>query len=145
MRGQAVVAAVLRGYGDRDHLALELGEAGRREHQVVVEGRERLKLGVVERIGEQHVRHEAELLAALFEESRLQALAGDQPMNIQGQFATDEDRAARRLIERAGIIIKSARGDVPESFAPLMFAGVPTEDLARYEARELAELAEAAW
>ena len=66
-------------------------------------------------------------------------------MNIQGQFATDEDRAARRLIERAGIIIKSARGDVPESFAPLMFAGVPTEDLARYEARELAELAEAAW
>src|ERR1041385_4996694 len=66
-------------------------------------------------------------------------------MNIQGKFISDEDRAVRRLIEQAGIIIKSARGDLPESFPPLMFAGVPAEDLARYEARELAELAEAAW
>ena len=66
-------------------------------------------------------------------------------MNIQGQFIGDEERAARRLIEQAGIIIKSARGDVPESFAPLLFAGVSPEDLVRYEARELAELAEAAW
>src|ERR1041385_4638690 len=66
-------------------------------------------------------------------------------MNIQGQFISDEDRAVRRLIEQAGIIIKSARGDLPESFPPLMFAGVPPEDLMRYEARELAELAEAAW
>jgi glutamate dehydrogenase len=66
-------------------------------------------------------------------------------MNVQGQFVSDEDRAVRRLIEQAGIIIKSARGDLPESFPPLMFAGVPPEDLVRYEARELAELAEAAW
>ena len=66
-------------------------------------------------------------------------------MNIQGQFIGDEERAARRLIEQAGIIIKSARGDMPESFAPLLFAGVSPEDLVRYEARELAELAEAAW
>src|ERR1051325_1217764 len=66
-------------------------------------------------------------------------------MNIQGQFVSDEDRAVRRLIEQAQIIIKSARGDVPESFLPLMFAGVPAEDLPRYEPRELAELTEAAW
>ena len=66
-------------------------------------------------------------------------------MNIQGQFISEEDRAARRLVEQAQIIIKSARGDVPESFLPLMFAGVPAEDVVRYEARELAELAEAAW
>jgi glutamate dehydrogenase len=66
-------------------------------------------------------------------------------MNIQGQFVSDEDRAARRLVEQAQIIIKSVRGDVPDSFQPLMFAGVPAEDLVRYEARELAELAEAAW
>ena len=66
-------------------------------------------------------------------------------MNVLGQFVSDEDRAVRRLIEQAQIIIKSSRGDVPDSFLPLMFAGVPSEDLARYEARELAELAEAAW
>ena len=29
-------------------------------------------------------------------------------MNIQGQFVSDEDRAVRRLIEQAQIIIKSA-------------------------------------
>jgi glutamate dehydrogenase len=66
-------------------------------------------------------------------------------MNIQGQFVSDEDRAVRRLIEQAQIIIKSSRGDVPDSFLPLMFAGVSAEDLVRYEAREIAELAEAAW
>src|ERR1041384_813241 len=84
-----------------------------------------------------------------FRESRLLQnsanLAGEKPMNIQGQFVSEEDRAVGRLIEQAQIIIKSARGDVPESFAPVMFAGVPAEDLVRYEARELAELAEAAW
>src|SRR6185369_11729073 len=67
------------------------------------------------------------------------------PMNIQGQFTSDEERAARRLIEQAGTILKGLRGDMPESFAPLMFAGVSSEDLVRYEARELADLAEAAW
>ena len=67
-------------------------------------------------------------------------------MNVQGQqFISDEDRAIRRLIEQAQIIVKSVRGDVPDSFLPLMFAGVPAEDIARYEPRELAELAEAAW
>jgi glutamate dehydrogenase len=66
-------------------------------------------------------------------------------MNIQGQFVSDEDRAARRLVEQTGTILKGLRGDMPESFPPLMFAGVPPEDLVRYEARELAELAEAAW
>src|SRR5205085_3486623 len=70
---------------------------------------------------------------------------GEQPMNIQGQFTSDDDRAARRLIEQAGTILKGLRGDMPESFAPLMFAGVSPEDLVRYEARELADLAEAAW
>src|SRR2546421_1561433 len=70
---------------------------------------------------------------------------GEQPMNIQGQFTSDEERAGRRLIEQAGTILKGLRGDMPESFAPLMFAGVSPEDLVRYEPRELADLAEAAW
>src|SRR5215211_3772430 len=66
-------------------------------------------------------------------------------MNIQGQFASDDERAARRLVEQAGTILKGLRGDMPESFAPLMYAGVSAEDLVRYEARELADMAEAAW
>ena len=66
-------------------------------------------------------------------------------MNVQPQFGSDEERAARRLIEQAGNILKGLRGDMPESFAALLFAGVSAEDLVRYEARELAELAEAAW
>jgi glutamate dehydrogenase len=66
-------------------------------------------------------------------------------MNVQPQFDSDEQRAARRLIEQAGTILKGLRGDLPESFANLLFAGTPAEDLVRYEARELADLAEAAW
>src|SRR3954467_927534 len=247
MRGEAIIAAVLGRHRDCDHLALQLGQPRGREHQVIVEGCERFELGVVERIGEQHVRYEAELLFAFIEvglhrgrerarrqierhhtrvilawhacagarggfiggrssfligirynigfacfsrhvicslgnkasphrsafacltkswrrirdqpfsldaavqfgESRLPKIRriwpGETPMNIQGQFVSDEDRAVRRLIEQAQIIIKSSRGDVPDSFLPLMFAGVSAEDLVRYEAREIAELAEAAW
>jgi glutamate dehydrogenase len=66
-------------------------------------------------------------------------------MNVQPQFGSDEERAARRLIEQAGTILKGLRGDMPESFAALLFAGVSPEDLVRYEPRELAELAEGAW
>jgi glutamate dehydrogenase len=66
-------------------------------------------------------------------------------MNIQGQFATEDEQASRRLIEQVGTILKGLRGDMPESFAQLLFAAAPPEDLVRYEARELADLAEAAW
>jgi glutamate dehydrogenase len=65
-------------------------------------------------------------------------------MNIQDTFINDEERAAQRLIEQAGNILKGLL-DIPHSFAPLLFAGVSPEDLVRYEARELADLAEAAW
>ena len=39
-------------------------------------------------------------------------------MNIQGQFVSDDERAASRLIEQACTILKGVRGDMPESFAP---------------------------
>ena len=65
-------------------------------------------------------------------------------MNIQESFASDDERAARRLIEQAGTVLRGLR-DVPDSFAPSLFARVSAEDLVRYEARELADLAEAAW
>ena len=66
-------------------------------------------------------------------------------MNVQPQFGSEEERAARRLIEQAGTILKGSRGGIPDSFAAVMFAGVTPEDLVRYEAREIADLAEAAW
>src|SRR5215472_7775957 len=67
VRRQAVVAAVHRRHRDRDHLALELGKAGGREHEIVVHGDERLELAHVERVSAQHVGHEAELLLAFLE------------------------------------------------------------------------------
>src|ERR1044071_5528181 len=70
--------------------------------------------------------------------------AGEHVMAIQESFASDEERAARRLIDQAGNILRGLL-DVPSSFAPLLFARVSPEDLTRYEARELADLAEAAW
>ncbi|HMK80842.1 MAG TPA: NAD-glutamate dehydrogenase [Xanthobacteraceae bacterium] len=66
-------------------------------------------------------------------------------MNVQPYFGSDEERAARRLIEQASNILKGLRGGIPESFAALLYAGAVPEDLVRYEARELADLAEAAW
>jgi hypothetical protein len=67
VRREAVVAAVHARHGDGDHLALELRQSRRREHEVVVHGREGLQLGVVVRVGAQNVRHEADLLVALGE------------------------------------------------------------------------------
>ena len=64
-------------------------------------------------------------------------------MSVQESFS-DEDRAARRLVEQAVGILRGLR-DIPPSFPPLLFALVSPEDLVRYEAREVAELAEAAW
>jgi glutamate dehydrogenase len=64
-------------------------------------------------------------------------------MTVQESFS-DEERAAKRLIEQAGGILKGLV-EIPPRFAPLLFARVSPEDLVRYEARELAELTEAAW
>src|ERR1700741_2323303 len=66
-------------------------------------------------------------------------------MNIQAQIGSDEQRAARRLVEQGGTILNGLRGGIAESFAAVMFAGVAPEDMVRYEPRELADLAEAAW
>ena len=49
--GETIEATVHARHHDRDHLALELAQAGGRQHQVVVEGHEGFELGVVERIG----------------------------------------------------------------------------------------------
>jgi hypothetical protein len=67
---QAVVAAVVRRYRDRDHLALELAQARRRQHQVVVHGDEGRELGHVKTIGLEHIGDEVELFLAFGEIGR---------------------------------------------------------------------------
>ena len=44
-------------------------------------------------------------------------------MNLQPQFGSDEERAARRLIEQASSILKGLRGGISESFVTVLFAG----------------------
>ncbi|MCZ7661162.1 MAG: NAD-glutamate dehydrogenase [Xanthobacteraceae bacterium] len=66
-------------------------------------------------------------------------------MDADATHGTDEERIARRLVELAGTILSGLRGDMPESFAELLFARAAPEDLIRFEAREIASLAEDAW
>src|SRR5689334_19588179 len=54
----------------------------------------------------------------------------------------DGDDAARRLIAAAGPLLGK---DTPQNFAELLFARTAPEDLLRYEPRDLARLAQAAW
>ena len=66
-------------------------------------------------------------------------------MSGNGQPDTENERAARRLIDQAATILTALHGDMPTSFAALLFSRAEPEDLMRYEARELAQLAEEAW
>src|ERR1044072_5290990 len=54
---------------------------------------------------------------------RKSSSAGENSMNVQPQFGSDEERAARRLIEQAGTILKGLRGGISESFVNVLFAG----------------------
>ncbi len=51
MGGQAIVAMVDRGDGDRDHLALQLRQAGLAQHQIIVHVGEGAQLLLVEGVG----------------------------------------------------------------------------------------------
>ena len=64
MGGQAVETAIRGRYDDRDHLALQLAEAGVGQHQVVVHADEGAQFGLVEAVRGEHVRQEADLLVA---------------------------------------------------------------------------------
>src|SRR5258708_23204654 len=58
---------------------------------------------------------------------------------------TDEERAEAALIAAAGKILRSGNRDVPEDFVVPRFHHVVPEDLMRYDPRQLAKLAAAAW
>src|SRR5216684_6032651 len=73
------------------------------------------------------------------------ATSAGRTMALEGLLDTEQERAARRLIEQAGTILTGLHGDMPEGFAAQIFARAAPEDLARYEPREIAALAEEAW
>ena len=58
---------------------------------------------------------------------------------------TDEERAAQALIAAAGKLLAATHREAPEGFVAALFSRAVPEDLMRYDARELAELAAAAW
>ncbi len=63
----------------------------------------------------------------------------------EGLVGGDEARAAGRLIEQLGTILKGVRDDMPDGFAAALLGRAAPEDLLAYEPRELASLAEDAW
>jgi glutamate dehydrogenase len=56
----------------------------------------------------------------------------------------DED-AARQLLEDATTILQSRVANAPPDFVMQVFAGAAPEDLVRYEASEIAEIAAGTW
>ena len=60
--------------------------------------------------------------------------------------ASDAEQArAHEAIEQAGAALKLRRGEIPEGFAERLFGQVVPEDVVRYEAIELAQLAGRVW
>ena len=57
----------------------------------------------------------------------------------------DEERAAQALLAAAGRILADTHRDVPAEFVTGLFGRAVPEDLMRYDAREIAELAAHAW
>ncbi len=66
-------------------------------------------------------------------------------MPVANLPGTDEERAAQALIAAAGKVLGGKHRDVPEGFVAALFSRAVPEDLMRYDARELAELAADAW
>ena len=59
--------------------------------------------------------------------------------------ATADERAANALLAQAGAMLRERATDVPDDFAAQLFGRAAAEDLIRYEAAELADVATATW
>jgi glutamate dehydrogenase len=66
-------------------------------------------------------------------------------MTVAVLSASDEDRAEQALLAAAAKILASEERGVPDDFVAALFAHAEPEDLMRYGAREVAELAADAW
>lgn len=70
-----------------------------------------------------------------------QGLPQDQPV----QPRSEDDSAARTLLDAAGAALARQKLKVPATFLPALYGRAVPEDLARYQADELARLAADAW
>jgi glutamate dehydrogenase len=59
--------------------------------------------------------------------------------------ASADERAARALLAQAGAILHERAADVPDDFAAQLLGRAAAEDLIRYEAAELADIAASTW
>ena len=79
-------------------------------------------------------------------EERLEPSPADTPEpETELSTATTDEGAAHALLAQADAILRERAADAPEDFAAHLFAGAAAEDLVRYEAPELADLAAASW
>ncbi|WP_029353499.1 NAD-glutamate dehydrogenase [Bosea sp. 117] len=66
-------------------------------------------------------------------------------MGVEGFLASEDERAARQLVEQADVILDATDDEVPVHFAARLFGRAVAEDVRLYSAHELAELARAAF
>jgi glutamate dehydrogenase len=66
-------------------------------------------------------------------------------MSIEGLLGTEEEDAARRLIEQANDALASLDPDVPKNFLPELYGRAVADDLTGYEPEILARLGQEAW
>jgi glutamate dehydrogenase len=65
-------------------------------------------------------------------------------MAVEGLLGTDDERAARQLVETASALL-AGRADIPKTFLAQLFGRAVAEDLLRYTPAELAQLAANTW
>jgi len=66
-------------------------------------------------------------------------------MAVEHLASSEEERVAALLIATAAALLDSQRSGVPKAFVDALFSPAVPEDVVRYDAREVAALAQAAW
>src|SRR5436190_8260965 len=66
-------------------------------------------------------------------------------MPVEGLLGTEEEQAARRLIERANDTLSALDPNVPKNFLPDLYGRAAADDLAGFPPNMLAQLGKEAW
>jgi glutamate dehydrogenase len=66
-------------------------------------------------------------------------------MSVEGLLGTEEESAARRLIEHAGGILVTLDPHIPKNFLSQLYARAAADDLLGYEPQTLAQIGKEAW
>ena len=66
-------------------------------------------------------------------------------MPVEQLASSEEERMAALLIATAAALLESQKSGIPKEFVDALFSQAVPEDVVRYDAREVAALAQAAW